>query len=108
MPALVINAPREQVDAGFKKSFDSTMRTGVGEGYAISRTLYDQCRPGMVVVLLSKDEGKRAEGRLIRLVPGEKAGNGIQRYDVHVEGLAMVKYKPEALNRNGVAVIGDL
>ena len=56
-------------------------------------------------MLLSKDERKRAEGKLVRLVPTIKAGNGIQRYDVHVEGLRKVPYKPEDINRNGVAVL---
>ena len=105
MPTLVINAPREMVQSDSKKSFENTLATGVGEGYAISRTLFEQCRPGCPVVLLSKDERKRAEGKLVRLVPTSKAGNGIQRYDVHIKDLAVVPYKPEALNRNGVAVI---
>jgi len=52
-----------------------------------------------------KDEQKRAEGELIRLVRNGKAGNGIQRYDVHIKNLRMVSYKPESLNRNGVAII---
>lgn len=106
MPTLVINTPSRTVDLEGKRSFENTIATGVGEGFAIARRLYDQCRPGCGVVVLSKDEGKRAEGKLVRLVATSKAGNGIQRYDVHVEGLRKVPYKPEHINRNGVAVLG--
>lgn len=105
MPTLVINAPKQMVDAESKKCFESTFSSGVGEGYAIASRLYVQCRIGCRVVLLSKDEGKRAEGKLVRLIPTEKAGNGIQRFDVHIEGLRRVPYRPEDLNRNGVAVL---
>ncbi len=55
--------------------------------------------------MLSKDELKRAEGELDKLVPTVKTRNGIQRYDVYIKNLRMVSYKPESLNRNGVAVI---
>ncbi len=57
------------------------------------------------MVLLSKDEGLRAEGELTELVPRSKTGSGIQRYNVHIANLRMVPYKPERLNRNGIAVI---
>ena len=106
MAILIINAPKQMAQSDKKKSFDSTFATGVGEGYAISSQLYERCRPGCRVVLLSKDERKRGEGKLVRLVPTSKAGNGIQRYDVYIEGLTRVPYRSEPLNRNGVAVIG--
>jgi hypothetical protein len=54
---------------------------------------------------LSKDEQLRAEGELTELIPKSKTGSGIQRYDVHIRNLKMVPYKPERLNRNGIAVI---
>jgi hypothetical protein len=102
---LVIHAPRQKSRAEGKKSFERTFATRKGRGYAIARNLYERCWPGCEVVLLSKDEGKRAEGRLVKLVPTVKADNGIQRYDVYIEKLRMVRYRPEALNRNGVAVL---
>lgn len=104
MPQLIINAPKQMVNSEDKRSFEQSLATGIGSGYAIAYNLWLQCRPGCSVVLLSKDEGKRAEGTLAELVPTEKAGNGIQRYDVYIEGLRRVPYKSEALNRNGVAV----
>jgi hypothetical protein len=57
------------------------------------------------VVLLCKDTEKRAEGKLVKLVPTGKTDNGIERYDVYFENIKMVPYKAERLNRNGVAVI---
>jgi hypothetical protein len=105
MATLIINAPREKVNAAGKKSFDSTLATGVGRGYAIPSTVVWRCAPGCMVVVLSKDEGKRAEGRLVRLVPTEKTDSGIQRYDVHIADLEKVPYKPKALGRTGVTVV---
>ena len=106
MATLVLNAPRGQAQANGKKSFDSTLRTGVGEGYAIAHNIALRCSPGCRVVLLCQDDRKRAEGRLVRLVATEKTLSGMQRYDVHMEGLTVVSYTPERLNRCGVGVIG--
>ncbi len=105
MVALVINAPKEKTQSEAKRSFRDTFEKGVGEGYAIAMNLFEQCHPSCTVVLLSKDEQKRAEGKLVALVPTEKTGSGMQRYDVYIKELRMVPYKSEALNRNGVAVI---
>ena len=77
----------------------------MSKDYAINAKLFPRITLGGRVVLLCKDEPRRAEGRLVKLVPTFKAGNGIQRYDVHIENLKMVPYKPESLNRNGVAAI---
>jgi len=105
MPSLVINAPRQQEIERNAKSFDTTFATGVGDSYAINSKLFAQIRPGCKVVLLSKDRKLRAEGELVRLVPTYKTKNRIQRYDVHVRTFERVPYRPERLNRNGVAVI---
>lgn len=105
MATLVLNAPRQQANAEDKRSFEATLRSGVGSGYAIPSTLIGRISVGDRVALLSKDEGLRAEGRIVALVPTAKAGNGIQRYDVHMADLRRVPYAPESLNRNGVAVI---
>lgn len=105
MSTLVIHAPAAKAQQENKRSFQDTFERGVGDSYAISRNLVAQLIPGCNVVLLDKWQDLRAEGTLVRLEPTEKAGNGIQRYDVHIENLKMVPYKPESLNRNGVAVI---
>jgi hypothetical protein len=100
-----MNAPDHMAAAEGKRTFEETFNKGIGEGYAIARGLAEQCRPGLGVVLLSKDGKKRAEGTLVKLVPTEKAGNGMQRYDVYMDALKKVPYQPENLNRNGIAVI---
>jgi hypothetical protein len=104
MPTLVIHAPKDKVPEG-AKSFEKTFKEGLGEGYAIARRLVDQVHRGCTVVLLDKVQKKRAEGRLIKLDPGEKTPQGIQRYDVYFKGQQIVDYKAEKLNRFGVALI---
>jgi hypothetical protein len=42
---------------------------------------------------------------MVGLQPNGWTGNGIQRYDVLLQSLAMVPYQTERLNRHGVAVI---
>jgi hypothetical protein len=101
---LVINAPRRTVKSNDRKSFDRTFASGVGEAYAISKAWAARCHVGCKVVLLSTDERKRAEGTLLKLEPAGKAGNGLQRYDVHIAELNRVEYRAERINRNGVAV----
>ena len=105
MISLVINAPKAQVNQNKKKGFLETFKSGVGQGYAIKKSLFNQISPGCKVVLLSKDQKLRAEGILVKTTPTFKTKNGIQRYDVIINGFELVAYKPEALNRNGVAVL---
>src|SRR5262249_14010430 len=80
MPTLVIHAPYSQVQQNDKKSFDETVSTGIGQGYAINRSLVQQLSPVDPVVVICKVHQKQAEGRIKQLRPTEKAGNGIQRY----------------------------
>lgn len=103
---LVIHAPDYRVKHG-EKSFEKTLATGVGDGYAISREDARIITPGLKVVLLRQDRNKRrAEGSLVKLVPTtSKTPQGIRRYDVHVKDWKVVSYKAERLNRFGVAVI---
>jgi hypothetical protein len=117
MPSLVIHAPEYQLVREDARSFNDTFETGVGNAYALNRTILAQVlpegiiRPGWRVVLLCKDRGHRAEGELDRLEPAIKDGrpwfteNGIRRYNVYIENFERVPYRPEALNRSGVAVI---
>lgn len=111
MPALAIHAPDREADGGDKKSFEDTLRTGIGKAYALNKRVLHEISPGCVVILLCKDRKRRAEGRLLRIEPTMEGGrpsftgNHIARYDVHVEGFEQVDYKTEALNRNGVAVV---
>jgi hypothetical protein len=105
MSTLVIHAPYEKVQIENKRSFQNTFASLIGDEYAIPRHLIPLIPPGCKVVLLSKDEEKRAEGKLVKLVARSRTNTGMQRYDVHIENLRMVPYKSEALLRTGVAVI---
>ncbi|MGC2616458.1 MAG: hypothetical protein WA354_20665 [Terracidiphilus sp.] len=105
MSTLVIHAPSKKTQQENKRSFHQTFESGVGDNYAISKNLFYRLSAGCNVILLDKWKDLRAEGTLVRLEKTEKAGNGLQRYDVQIENLRMVPYKPENLNRNGVAVI---
>src|SRR5438045_1079830 len=104
MPTLVINVPSWKENESGAKSFRQICSDQVASGFAIWTRLIDRINPGCPVVLLCKDQRRRAEGKIARLIPTEKTGSGIQRYDVHIVDLRLVPYKPEDLNRNGVAV----
>lgn len=102
---LVIHAPTCKVKQG-ARSFHQILAAGVGPGYAIYRYEVSILTiPGSPVVLLCKYKKLRAEGILVDLVKTTKTHNEIQRYDVHFKDAAPVPYKPEHLNRCGVAVI---
>lgn len=111
MFTLVIHAPENKLGRDDTKSFDDTFRTGIGKAYALNSKIFSKISPGCRVVLLCKVKKRRAEGQLVWLEPAIKddspwvTENGIQRYDVFVENFEKTPYKPEALNRNGVAVI---
>ncbi|MDP2917456.1 MAG: hypothetical protein Q8O16_05955 [Dehalococcoidia bacterium] len=100
---LVIHAP--QYKRG-KKPFQAVLADGVGVGYIIYESDKSKLQvPGSTVVLLANDLERRAEGVLDKLCPTVIAKNGQQRYNVHIKGLTEVHYKPEELNRCGVAVV---
>lgn len=105
MTTLVIHAPTAKARKEGKRSFEETVKAQIGDGYAIAKKLVSQLSSGNKVVVLDKWKDARAEGKLVQLVKKEKAGNGIQRYDVHIRDLKIVPYKPESLNRNGIAII---
>ena len=107
MSTLVIHAPHSETQQNQKQSFSQTVATGRGDGYAISRALFEQVSPGDPVIVICKVHQKQALGQIKELRPTEKAGNGIQRYDVVMENLTPQAYTQAEirLNRNGVAVI---
>lgn len=82
MPTLIIHAPDSQADKNLKQTFQSTVSTGIGTGYAIYSGLFEQLSPGDNVVVICKKPQKQAAGKIKELIPTEKARNGIQRYDV--------------------------
>lgn len=108
MPTLVIHAPDARAREG-KTSFEYILEKGIGDGYAIYEKDYFRLSEGSGVVLLRKDGNKRrAEGRLVRLAEtGDKTPQGITRYNVYFRDMREVPYRPERLNRFGVAVIDE-
>jgi hypothetical protein len=107
MPTLVIHTPYSQAQQSGYKSFDQAVSTESAQGYAIPRSLHEQLSPGDPVVVICKVQEKQARGRIKELRPTEKAGNGIQRYDVVMEDLRTEPYTHGAtpLTRNGVAIV---
>lgn len=105
MSTLVIHAPQNKADTEGKRTFEGTLKSGVGDEYAIYPNLRTRLNPGDCVVVLDKDRRLRAEGILVVLIPRSRTENGIQRYDVHIKNLKPVPYKPESLNRCGISVI---
>jgi|SRR5262245_6655920 len=105
MATLIIHAPQEMVAQESKRSFDRTIQLGIGEAYAIPKAEADLLAPGDKVVVLSKDEKRRAEGTLVKLVQNGETETGMKRYDVHMQDLKPVPYKSEPLERTGVSVV---
>lgn len=107
MPTLVIHAPHSEAERNQKRSFEQTVSSGIGDGYAISRGLFQQLAPGDPVLVICKVHRRQASGRLRRLKPREKAANGIQRYDVFMDDLKQVPFDCGAvpLTRTGVAIL---
>ena len=90
MPTLVIHAPTGKVQSGDnKKSFERTFADGIGTGYAIAWHLHHQLYPGCGVVVLDKDQAKRAEGKLVRLVEVDKTKTGmLSLFSTHLHEVA--------------------
>lgn len=107
MPTLVIHAPHSQVQQSQKQSFNQTVATGRGDGYAISSGLFQQLSPGDPVIVICKVHQKQAAGQIKELIPTAKTGTGMQRYDVIIANLKPVPFThaDTKLNRNGVAVV---
>jgi hypothetical protein len=103
MPTLVINAPSYQQA---KRSFSKTMTTGVGDDYALNSKILPLAQKARDVILLDKTARKKATGTISKIVAtGNKTRSGIPRFDIHMANLKECDYKPESLNRNGVAII---
>jgi hypothetical protein len=108
MCALVIHVPNHAVVNRGAKSFAQVMSSNVGNGYAIFKNDLSKWVKGRKVIVLRKDKDKRrAEGILEKIVNIHKpTAQGIERYDIYINNLKQVEYKPEKLNRFGVGYIG--
>jgi len=106
MPTLVINAPSYQVKAHSKRSFSQTMRTGIGDDYALNSKILPRALRAKDVILLDKSARRKAVGKITKIATtGAMTGNGVPRFDIHMSDLKECEFKPESLNRNGVSII---
>ncbi len=97
-----------QQGIGFYRDFQTILTTSVGPDYAIYSHLIVRIHPGDKVVLLDRDQQLCAEGQVAsHPIPKNKAGNGVQRYDIHISDLHLVPYVvgPSRFNRCGVALV---
>jgi len=111
MPTLILSAPRAQTQhgVGFYRPFHQILATGIGPDYGISASDMAHIQAagtGVKVVLFDRDQGLQAEAVLHHCIPKAKAGNGVQRYDLHTGGFTSVPYAhPPKVNRFGVRFI---
>lgn len=106
MKTLVIHAPKSKAKDG-KRSFDETVKKQIGDGYAIARNECGLIQPGCDVIVLDNEAKRRAEGKLIKLEHDGWTETGMLRYNVHMENLTEVPYRPinVRLKHRGVAII---
>src|SRR6266436_6603061 len=104
MTTLAIHASLKMAQQQGKRSFAQTLAIGIGDGFALSRSQFQQLSPGDRLLLLEKETRQCAEGTMVGLQPNGWAGNGMQRYDVPMKDMAMVPYQNVPLRRWGVAV----
>jgi hypothetical protein len=106
MATLVISASHARAMKG-GKTFEAILEDGRGPGYAIFQDDVVRLIPGSTVVLVRQDRNqRRAEGSLVG-TPQYSLRNtpqGVRRYDVSIKNLKEVTFRPERLNRFGVAV----
>lgn len=107
MCTLVISTPNHKVVERGSRSFDVVIKTGIGVGYAIFKKDEQKWVKGRKVVVLRKDKDqKRAEGSLDKIVAtGKHTTQGYNLFDIYIDNLTVVNYKPENLNRLGVGYI---
>jgi len=105
MTTLVIHAPTSKVVSELKRSFENTLKTCIGDGYALTKSERAQISTGCKVIVIDKDTGKMAEARLVKLEHDSWTKNGIERFNVFMSDIQRVGYRSIALNRRGVALI---
>lgn len=105
MTTLVIHAPTWRANKEGARSFEKTIESRIGDGYAITRNEFAQITPGCNVLVLDKGKGRCAEGKLVKLEEDGATESGIRRYNVHIAQLHPAPYRNVPLTRRGVAVL---
>jgi hypothetical protein len=106
MKTLYLLAPRSRNNPrSHHKDFYTIMASGVGPDYGISKNQMSQIHIGMSVVLFDRDRPIQASGTVGGWSATTKAGNGVQRYNIALQGLVPEGYSnPPNVNRFGVAI----
>lgn len=109
MATLVLHTPTWRTQSDSAKSFQQTIDSAMGEGYALAQRELDQLRTGCDVIIIDKGKKRRADAKLARLeATSIWTANHVQRYNVHLRDVVEVPYRDSAsirLNRRGSAVI---
>lgn len=106
MRTLFLLAPNSKTQAGtHRKDFYTIIASGIGPDYGISTNLITQVTPGMPAVVFDRDRRLEAHGVVTNYMATSKAGNGVQRYDIHIRNFVQVLYtNPPKVNRFGVGI----
>src|SRR2546430_7418905 len=97
MATLVLHAPTWRTRSESAKSFQQTIDSGIGEGYALAQTELDQLRTGCDVIVIDKGKKRRAHAKLARLeATGIWTANHVQRYNVHLRDVIEALYRDSA------------
>jgi len=107
MPTLFLSAPKSKNQPSTNhRDFSTILRSGIGPDYGIYNNLIGQVCSGMKVVVFDRDRRLRADGVVASYTQSNKAGNGVQRYNVRIVNLERKDSytNPPRVNRFGVAV----
>ena len=109
MTTLVIHAPTWRHRTDSAKSFQQTISSRMGEGYALLASEVESLARGCDVIVLDKGGKRRANATLNHLEPtGVWTANHVQRYNVYLDGVREIPFDNSAsirLNRRGIALI---
>lgn len=106
MSTLIINTPSGKVEET-KQSFEKTIKSCVGVGFAMSRTTLLKALKCTKVHILDKDAKKMAVAEMVGITASllPKTSRGMVRYDIKFKKPSKCGYsKKVLLNRNGVGI----
>jgi hypothetical protein len=102
MSILIINTPSRKVEET-KQSFEKTIKSCVGVGFAMSRTTLFKALKCTKVHILDKDAKKMAVAEMVGIIASQLVKKGMARYDIKFKKPLRCGYsKKVLLNRYGV------
>lgn len=104
MSTLIINTPSGKVEET-KQSFEKTIKSCVGVGFAMSRATLFKALKCTRVNILDKDARKMAVAEMVGITASQLHKKGMARYDIKFKNPLRCGYsKKVLLNRNGVGI----